>query len=196
MDFLSALFAAGQTGLSLFNAAGEADAARAQGESQANAYNFDAAQSLIAAQIAQTNARMAMLEASGRIGQVDQKAEAIIGHNQADAAARGVDVSYGAPVSNAAHIAAQANVDRQLIGAQGNTQAASFYNQAVGQYGQAAQNFVAADRARAAARYGVGTAWLGGLTGGLRSLAGLKWGESGTPGKTGAGGFNINNPWG
>jgi hypothetical protein len=182
VDPVSGLFAGANVGLSLYGASRQASASD-------KASNFEAMQSLLSAQIADANARMAMAEASGRMGQVDRKAEGIIGHNRADAAARGVDPNSGSPVLDAAYVAAQAEIDKRLIAAQGLNESASYRYKAAGDTRQAEQ-------ALAAAKYGTGTAWLGGLSGAVRSLSGLKWDSGGgTSGASSSGRLNLDFLW-
>lgn len=182
VDPVSGLLAGANVGLSLYGASRQASAA-------GKASNFEAMQSLLASQIAESNARMAMVEASGRMGQVDRKAEAIIGSNRADAAARGVDPNSGSPVLDAAYVASQAEIDKRLIAAQGLSEEASFRYRAAGDARQAEQ-------ALAAAKYGTGTAWLGGLAGAVRGLSGLKWDSGGgTPGASAPGRLNLDFLW-
>lgn len=157
------LFSAASFGLSLFEKSQQARAAEQAGQQQAT-------QSLLSARIADANARMAMIEASGRIGAVDSKVEAVIGHNVADAAARGLDPNQGSSLLDQAHVAAQGNVDRHLIAGEALTKKASLHYQALGE-------LMRGRDALAAAKYGAGTAWLGGLQPALTSLSGLEWGK-------------------
>lgn len=156
-----ALFGA-NVGLSLFSANQQSRAAEAQGRQQA-------LQSLFASQIADANARMTMIEASGRIGAVDRKVDAVIGHNVADAAARGLDPNQGSALLDQAYVAAQGNIDKKLIVGAALTQKASLHYSALGDAQKGSD-------ALAAAKYGAGTAWLGGLQSALKGAAGLKWG--------------------
>ncbi len=162
-SFPSALLFGANVGLSLFGASQQARAQEQAGQQQAT-------QSLLAAQIADANARMAMIEASGRIGAVDRKVDAVIGHNVADAAARGLDPHQGSPLLDQAYVEAQGNIDKKLIAGAALTQKASLHYAALGE-------LMKGKDALAAAKYGAGTAWLGGLQSALAGAGGLKWGS-------------------
>lgn len=175
-DAASALFA-GNVGFSLFGASQSAQGAALGGQQQA-------AQSLLAAQIADANARMALIEASGRMGQVDRKVDDVVGQQRAAFGAQGLDVGQGSPLLLQAFTASQGNIDKQLIAARGFAQASSFHFQALGDLEQR-------DQALAAARFGAGTALLGGLggVGGAlsRRFGGLNFGVASEPAPAGAG---------
>lgn len=163
VDPVQGLLAGANVGFSLFGASQSARGA-ARGAQQG------AMQSLLAAQIADANARMAMIEASGRISAVDRKVDAVIGHNVADAAARGLDPNQGSPLLDQAYVEAQGNIDKKLIAGAALTEKASLHYAAAGEMQKGGD-------ALAAAKYGAGTAWLGGLRSALSSAGGLKWGS-------------------
>jgi hypothetical protein len=171
------LLAGANVGIGLFGASQQARAANMQGQAAFQSAMSQSGQSLLEAQIAEANARMAMVEAGGRMGQVDTKVESVIGHNRADAAARGIAVDQGSPLLDQAYVAAQGNIDKQLIAGNAYIEQANQLSRAASAYGQASQALQQGGQALASAKYGAGTAWLGGLANGVKSLGGLQWGS-------------------
>lgn len=181
-DPSSALMAA-QAGFSLFGAAQSARGASEGGQ-------FQAMQSLLSAQIADANARMAMIETSGQMGRVDRKVDATVGQQRVAFAAQGLDPNQGSPLLMQAYTAAQGNIDKSLLAARGLNQSASFHYQALG-------DLMQRDQAQSAAKYGAGTAWLGGLSGALSGLSGMKWGSWDDVGKgMSSFGASLGSAWG
>lgn len=174
---VAAILGGVSVGLNAYGASRQSGAALQAGQQQAM-------QSLIEAQIAEANARMAMIEASGRMGQVDQKVAGVIGQNRADAAARGLAVDQGSPLLDQAYIAAQGNIDKRLIGANAYMEAANQYERGAGAARQAGE-------ALTAARYGAGAAWLGTLTSGVRTLGSLNWHSPAAGGASGGARFSA-----
>lgn len=168
--------AAVQVGSSLFGASRSAAGAMQGAQSQAF-------QSLLAAQIAEANARMAMLEASSQMTRVDRQVNDVIGYNAADAAARGVDPNQGSPLLDAAFVAAQGDVDKRLLAARGLSEVASQRFGAAGALSQGSEGLIAA-------RYGAGTAWLNALTNSLSAIGNLKWGQPMPQGTSSPASFN------
>lgn len=160
---LSGGLAAANAGFSLYGESQKARAAEQAGRKEAM-------HSVLAAHIADANARMAMIEASGRVAAVDRNVDAVIGHNVADTAARGLDPNQGSPLLEQAYVAAQGNIDKHLIGARASSEAASLHYGALGE-------LMKGSDALMAAKYGAGTAWLAGLQPALTSLSGLEWGK-------------------
>lgn len=166
---------AANAGFNLWSAKRGSDAALQSGFYQMQSAMAAAQQNLLENQIAEANARMAMIEAGGRSAQVIDKTNAVIDRNRVDAAARGLAVDQGSPLLDAATIAAQGNVDRQLLMAGGLMEASNAYRRGAAASGQAIETIGAGREALNAARYGAGSAWLGGLQNSLRGFAGLNW---------------------
>lgn len=166
-------------GTNLFGAFQQSRAASSAGNAQMQAANQTARQLLIESQIADANARMAMIEAGGRMGQIEAKTRGVIAKNRVDAAARGLAVDQGSPLLDEAFVASQGAVDKNLIAANSLMEAANQRQRGAAAAGQAVEALGAGRQAQAAARYGVGAAWLGALGASARSFGGLDWNNIG-----------------
>lgn len=159
----ASIFMGANVGVSLFGASQSAAGA-------AEGAQFQAQQAMLKSQIADANARMAMIEASGQMGRVARKVDTTIGQQRAAFAAQGLDPNQGSPLLTQAYTAAQGAIDQNLIAARGLSEQAGYRYEAAGALQQR-------DQALAAGKYGVGTAWLGGIGSSLKGLSGMKWGS-------------------
>ncbi len=118
----------------------------------------------IAAQTAEANSKMALAEGEGRVGQINQRVNNIIGAARANYAAGNLALNSGSPLMVQAMSAAQGNTDKQLA-------MAGALNQASGQSSAAATDLNSATQDRISGIVGAGTALLHGLAG-IRGLGG------------------------
>lgn len=139
---------------------------------------------MMRAYVASENAKMALAESATKASRVDDKVNAAIGASRTNAGAAGVDPNVGSPLLSQMFSAAQGNMDKQLIMAEG-------LNKAAGYHYAAADAARGADQALKAGYLGAGTALIGGVTR-MASLA--AFGAKYAPGSSGSVELEVGDP--
>jgi hypothetical protein len=139
---------------------------------------------MMRAHVAAENAKMALAESATKASRVDDRVNAAIGASRSNAGALGIDPNVGSPLLSQMFSAAQGNMDKQLIMAEG-------LNKAAGYHYAASDAARGADQALKAGYLGAGTALISGATSALKLAAfGSKW----APGSSGSVDLEYGDP--